>query len=318
MEPALVPPDEYDRLLCYDKRLHDRIEIMTEIHSFNMQAYIVFMTNRLIEMRRVLKDTGSIYLHCDPTASHYLKVVMDSLFGKANFRNEIVWSRASGRAKGSQHPSRTFGRDTDSIFHYSKTSNYIHNLLTYPMSAEAMDRWFPHTDTNRRRYHVNVPLFCAASMGDRPNLCYEYKGISPPHPSGWRVSKDRLIEMDKQGDIIWRLGKRPLRKTYADEYQGKPIGSLWSDIPIASGKERVGYPTQKPVALLDRLIKASSPEGSTVLDPFCGSGTSLESATKLGRSWIGIDINDAAISVVCNRLKDRCDLTMPSGYSLIK
>ena len=141
-------------------------------------------------------------------------------------------------------------------------------------------------------------------MGARPNLCYEYKDIKNPHPSGWRVSKERLIAMDKAGDIIWRIGKRPLRKSYADEYAGKPIGALWLDIPIAAGKERTGYPTQKPLALLNRIIQASSNESDVVLDPFCGCATACVAAEKLRRQWIGIDISPSAEDITKLRLDE--------------
>ena len=316
--PHNVPREEYQRLLDYDKRLHDRIEIMTEIYSFNMQAYIVFMANRLIEMHRVLKDTGSIYLHCDPTASHYLKVVMDTIFGARNFRNEIVWHRHSGAAKGSQHASRTFGRDTDTLLHYSKTKEYTHNPPTHKLTPDLLAEKFPHTDANGRRYHLNVLLFCSPGMGDRPNLCYEYKGITPPHPSGWRVSKERLRYMDDVGDIIWRVGKMPLRKSYADKYKGKPIGSLWTDIKKPGSQERLGYPTQKPLALLNRIIKASSQKGDVVLDPFCGCGTTLVSAHQLGRTWIGVDVTNNAISLTRERLIEDCGLRPSGDYILVK
>ena len=254
--PHNVPSDEYDRLLCYDKRLHDRIEIMTEIYSFNMQAYIVFMTNRLIEMRRVLKDAGSIYLHCDPTASHYLKVVMDSLFGKENFQAEIIWR--IGWISGYKTKKRGWIRNHDTILYYTRT---------------------PDARLNFNKSYIPYPEGYKTRSGALP------KGKGIPYEDTWNSS---------QTDIL-------------DSIMIKSFST-----------EKLGYPTQKPVALLDRIIKASSPEGSTVLDPFCGSGTSLESATKLGRSWIGIDASDAAISVVRNRLKDRCGLTEPSGYSLIK
>ncbi len=267
------------------------------------KSYLIYMAARLLEMHRILKDTGSIYLHCDATMSHYLKLVMDSIFGKDMFRNEIVWQRSSGRAKGSQHKSKTLGRDTDSIFHYSKSNDFLHNSVNIPLTESEISLKFPKTDENGRRYNTNTPIFCQPSMGSRPNLCYEYKGVVNPHPSGWRVKKEKLIEMDKAGYIIWREGKRPLRKAYADEYEGKPVGSLWTDISIAAGKERTGYPTQKPLALLHRIIKASSNEGYVVLDPFCGCATTLVAAGRLQRDWIGIDISAKAAELVVERIK---------------
>ena len=269
--------------------LYQAIHASELTHGKGMKSYLIMLAVRLLEMKRVLKSTGSIYLHCDPTASHYLKMVMDSVLGKDNFRDEIVWQRASGRAKGSQHKSKSLGRDTDSVLHYSKSNNFLHNAVNSPLTEAEIIEKFPLIDENKRRYNTDIPIFCQPSMGDRPNLCYEYKGVVNPHPSGWRVSKEKLIEMDKAGYIIWREGKRPLRKAYAAEYKGKPIGSLWTDIPIAAGKERTGYPTQKPLALLNRIIKASSNEGDIVLDPFCGCATTCVAAEQLRRQWIGIE-----------------------------
>lgn len=284
--------------------LYEIIQASQAIYDKSMRIYLTAMTVRLFEMHRILKPSGSIYLHCDPTASHYLKLVMDSLFDKSNFRNEIIWQRASSRAKGSQHKSKSLGRDTDNIFHYSKSDAFIHNPVTQDLTEAEIHKKFPHTDENGRRYNTTTPLFCQPSMGNRPNLCYEYKGVRNPHPSGWRVSKERLIAMDKAGDIIWRDGKRPLRKSYADDYAGKPIGTLRLDIPIAAGKERTGYPTQKPLALLDRIIQASSNVADVVLDPFCGCATACVAAEQLQRQWIGIDISPSAEDITKLRLEE--------------
>ena len=269
------------------------------------KSYLIYMAVRLLEMHRVLKTTGSIYLHCDPTMSHYLKLLLDAVFGRKQFRNEIVWQRASGRAKGSQYESKSFGRDVDNILHFSKSDGFLHNSATIPLTPEEIEKKFPLIDINGRRYNTNTPIFGQPSMGARPNLCYEYKGVRNPHPSGWRVSKGKLIELDKAGYIIWRKGKRPLRKAYLDEYKGKPIGSLWIDIANLTGsnKERVGYPTQKPLALLDRIIKASSNQHDIVLDPFCGCATTLVAADRLQRNWIGIDISPKAAELVVDRIK---------------
>lgn len=293
--------------------LYSAISASGETHGKSMKSYLIMIAVRMIEMKQVLKETGSIYLHCDPTASHYLKMVMDSVFGGNNFRNEIVWQRASGRAKGSQHKSKSLGRDTDNILHYSKSENFLHNAVNRPLTEAEIQEKFPLVDENKRRYNTATPIFCQPSMGDRPNLCYEYKGVVNPHPSGWRVSKEKLIEMDKAGYIIWREGKRPLRKAYADEYKGKPIGSLWTDIPIAAGNERTGYPTQKPLKLLERIIKASSNRGDLVLDPFCGCATTCIAAESLQRQWIGIDISPKAIELLKLRLERDLNLTEDTG-----
>lgn len=282
--------------------LYQAIHASELTHGKGMKSYLIMIAVRLLEMKRVLKSTGSIYLHCDPTASHYLKVVMDSVFDRDNFRNEIVWQRASGRAKGSQHKSKSLGRDTDSILHYSKSKTFLHNAVKRPLTEAEIQEKFPLVDENKRRYNTATPIFRSPSMGDRPNLCYEYKGVVNPHPSGWRVSKEKLIELDKAGYIIWRGKQRPFRKAYADEYEGKPIGSLWTDLPIAAGKERTGYPTQKPLVLLYRIIEASSNKGGLVLDPFCGCATTCVAAEQLERHWIGIDISPKAIALVRLRL----------------
>jgi len=281
-------------------------------------AYLSYMAERLLMMKGLLKPTGSVYLHCDPTANHYIKVMMDAVFGHENFRDEIVWRRAAGRAKGSQHKARTFGRDVDYILHYSRGRSYVHNEITLPLSeAELLDK-FPYVDEQGRRYNTSVPLFCQPSMPARPNLCYTYRGVKNPHPSGWRVSQRRLEEMDANGEIIWREGGRPLRKSFATEYRGKPLGCLWTDISNVTGaKERLGYATQKPLALLERIIKASSNEGDVVFDPFCGCATTLEAAHRLERRWIGIDIAIHAVKRVAKvRLADRLRLVEGVDFAI--
>ena len=184
----------------------------------------------------------------------------------------------------------------------SKSDTYIHNAVTRTLTESEIIEKFPLIDENGRRYNTGTPIFCQPSMGARPNLCYEYKGVVNPHPSGWRVSKERLIEMDEAGYIIWRAGKRPLRKAYADEYKGKPIGSLWTDIPIAAGNERTDSPDQKPLELYKRIIEASSKEDDLVLDPFCGCATTIIAANDLKRRWIGIDRRTDARYHIITRL----------------
>ena len=284
-----VHPKWLEEIKDNHEALYHAIDAAKHCQGEDTAAFLCFISVRLLEMHRILKPTGSIYLHCDPTASHYIKMCMDAIFGKGNFRNEIVWQRASGRAKGSQHESRSLGRDTDNIFHYSKSDAFIHNAVNRPLTEAEVLKKFPLIDSNGRRYNTDTPIFCQPSMGARPNLCYEYKGVVNPHPSGWRVKKEKLIEMDKAGYIIWREGKRPLRKAYADEYKGKPIGSLWADIPIAAGNERTNSPDQKPLKLYKRIIEASSNEGDLVLDPFCGCATTIIAANDLKRRWIGVD-----------------------------
>ncbi|MBC6427895.1 MAG: HNH endonuclease [Cellvibrionales bacterium] len=272
-------------------------------HSDGMKSYLIMMAVRLLEMKRLLKSTGSIYLHCDDTAVDYLKILMDVIFESSNSRGRIVWQRAAGRAKGSQHAPRTFGRDVDYILHYSRSDAYLHHGIRMELSEVEMKTKFPHTDRHGRQYNTDVPLFRQPSMGERPNLCYTYKGVTNPHPSGWRVSRKRLEAMDANGEIIWRDGKRPLRKSFAENYKGKSLGNLWTDIPnITGGDEYLGYPTQKPLKLLGRIIRASSNEGDMVLDPFCGCATAPVAAEQLRRQWVGIDIAAKAADLVQYRL----------------
>ena len=294
---------EHNRLKDESKALFASIEAARHAHSKSMFSYLIMMTIRLLEMKRLLRDTGNIFLHCDWNASHYLRSIMDGIFGYQNLRNEIVWRRASGRAKGSQYASKTAGVDTDSILHYSASKDSTYHGIYLEMTSEELKEKFPYSD-QRGRYNTIVPLFRQPSMGARPNLCYEYKGVRNPHPSGWRVSKDKLSQLDAENRIIWREGQRPLRKSYADDYQGKPVGNLWLDISIASGKERIGYPTQKPLKLLDRIIKMSSNENDTVLDPFCGCATTCVAAELLGRNWVGIDVSAKAGELLRERIEN--------------
>ena len=280
-------------------------------YGYDMAAYLCWLGVRLLEMRRVLRQDGAIYLHCDSTASHYIKTLMDAVFGLEHFLNEIIWQRAAGRAKGNQYVPRTYGTDTDSIFYYAKSKKHRFKGVYVPLDAQELKEKFPLKD-ERGWYNTDVPLFSQPSMGARPNLCYEYKGVRNPHPSGWRVSKEKLAEMDARGEIIWREGKRPLRKSYAENYKGKPLGALWTDIPnVTSGRERTGYPTQKPVALYERIIKASSSPDDVVLDPFCGCATTPIAAERQGRQWAGIDIWAGAYQMVLNRLDDE-GLALPA------
>jgi len=273
------------------------------------------MAVRMLEMHRVLKETGSLYYHCDQSAGHYIKIMLDIIF-PGGFVDEIIWRRASGKAKGSQFASRSLGVGSDSIFHYVKSKHYVHNNVATKLSDDELKTKFPHVDNKGRRYNTDVPMFRQPSMGDRPNLCYEYKGVRNPHPSGWRVSKEKLIEMDTRGDIIWREGKRPLRKSYADDYAGKPLDNLWIDIPGVSGKQAIGFPTQKPLALLERIITASSNKGDMVLDPFCGCATTCVAAERLERQWIGIDVWEDTRAIIDRRLES--DLTLWEGGTLHK
>ena len=286
----------------------DVSEIMTALHRFlkesDMMAYLVMMANRLLELRRVLKPTGSLYLHCDPTASHYLKIVLDAVFGAENFRNEIVWKRTSSHG----NVSRGFGNVTDTIFYYSKSEKFIWNQVYIPYSPDHINSNFNKVDENGRRFTTSD----LRNPSYRPNLIYDFaakNGITyKPHQNGWAVSKDVMKKYD-QKDLLYYPSSADGRlrlKRYLDEAPGERAQNLWDDIsPIsAQAAERMGYPTQKPVALLERIIQASSNEGDVVLDPFCGCGTAVHAAQKLGREWVGIDITHLAIGLIEKRMKD--------------
>lgn len=263
-----------------------------------MMAYLVMMTIRLVELHRVLKPTGSLYLHCDSTASHYLKIILDTIFETRNYQNEIIWKRRQGM----HNTSRKYGSVTDTIFFYSKTSQFTFNKQFGEYDPEYIRKFFRHLETDGRRYR----LADLSNPADRPNLKYTYKGY--PHPrKGWAVSRERMEQMDAEGRLYFPKDPqgRIQRKRYYDELEGQPIESLWDDIqPVhPHAAEKLGYPTQKPLSLLERIISASSNEGDVVLDPFCGCGTTIAAAQKLKRHWIGIDITHLSIALQKYRLE---------------
>jgi site-specific DNA-methyltransferase (adenine-specific) len=263
-----------------------------------MMAYLVMMAARLVELHRVLKPTGSLYLHCDPTASHYLKIVLDTIFGPQYFQNEITWKRTSSH----NDSKRNFSNVNDIIFFYSKSDSYLFHPQYMPYDDEYIAQNFCYVDENGRRYSSDN----LRSPNPRPNLTYEYKGYKP-HPNGWTVSREKMEELDRQGRLIFPSNPngRIRIKKYLDEMPGVVLGNNWDDIsPISShAAERLGYPTQKPLALLERIIQASSNPGDVVLDPFCGCGTAVAAAQRLGRKWIGIDITHLAIALQKYRME---------------
>jgi len=281
------------------------VALRSFLGSNDMMAYLVMMAIRLVELRRVLKEAGSIYLHCDPTASHYLKLILDAVFDAQNFKNEIIWKRRTGRTSY-VHESKRFGTCTDSIFFYGKSDQTRFNpqySFNDPSYKEYIDKFFRHVDEEGRRYRIAD----LSNPAPRPNLMYEYKGYKPPR-KGWAISKEKMEQWDKEGRLYFPKNKtgRIQRKRFLNELKGKPVQSLWDDIdPIgAQAAERLGYPTQKPEILLERIINASSDQGDIVLDPFCGCGTTIIVAEKLKRRWIGMDVTHLAISLMRHRLKD--------------
>ncbi len=276
-------------------------DLLNAMRSFlgenDMMAYLSMMAIRLIELHRVLKPTGSLYLHCDPTASHYLKLLLDGVFGATNFVNEIVWRRTSPKGLAFTR----FPSTHDVIFFYRKSEGAAWNPLygSYDENYVSSHYGSIEPETGRRFQLDNL----LNPNNNRPNLTYEFLGVTKV----WRWTKERMQEAYDQGLVVQSApGKVPRFKRYLDEQKGMPITSIWSDIPPlnSQAQERLGYPTQKPLALLERIISASSNEGDVVLDPFCGCGTAVHAAEKLGRRWIGIDVTPLAISLIEKRMKD--------------
>ena len=276
-------------------------------HGKGMQSYLCMMAVRLLEMRRVLKDSGSIYLHCDPTASHYLKLLMDSIFGASNFMAEITWKRTSAHSD-----SRTFGNVADIILFYGDQINI--NDVRVPYEPAYVARYYRYDDGDERGPYT---LDNMTSPNPRPNMTYEWNGYPPP-VKGWRYSLETMRKLDSEGRIWYpgKSGQRPRLKRYLKEMPGNVVDNVWTDIPPinSQAKERVGYPTQKPLALLDRIIKASSNEGDVVLDPFCGCATACVAAENLGRRWIGIDIPPKAVELVNVRLQQSMGTLFHDGF----
>ena len=275
--------------------LHDAIG------ANDVMAYLVMMTARLIELHRVLEPTGSLYLHCDPTASHYLKLVLDQIFGPANFRNEIVWKRTTSHGDWKQG-AKHFGRVHDHLLFYSKTGNPTWNPQFTPFSSEQIAQQYYKVDENGRSYRLVTPT--AKKPGG--NTSYDWKGVTPPKGRFWAYTREKMEEMDRKGLLYYSSTGQPYIRYYLDERPGVAAQSMWTDVPPISptAKERLGYQTQKPLALLERIIQASSNEGDIVLDPFCGCGTAVVAAQKLNRRWLGIDITHLAINLMRNRLRD--------------
>jgi site-specific DNA-methyltransferase (adenine-specific) len=266
------------------------------------KAYIEYMRPRCVELHRVLKKTGSFYYHCDDHASHYVKVMLDQIFGENQFQNEIVWKRTGARSD-----AKRWNQLHDTIFVYTGGGGYTWHPQFDEYSDDYIATKYKHRDADGRVYRLDN----MTSPNPRPNMMYEWKGF--PYPEkGWRYSKETMAELDAQGRIWYPddKTKRPQLKRYLEEMHGVPMGSVWTDIdPINSqALERLGYPTQKPLPLLERIIKASSNENDIVLDAFCGCGTALVAAQNMKRQWLGIDISPTACRVMAKRLKKDCGL----------
>ena len=307
-------------------------EMVRSMRSFlgenDMMAYLTMMAVRLLELHRVLKPTGSLYLHCDPTASHYLKMLLDAIFAPKRFLNEICWKRASAHSDTKQGMKRC-GRIRDLLLVYTKTGNYTWNPIYLSYKDEYIESEYRHQTSGGRNYK-ETDVTAAKPGGNteyewpvkrllekdarweadlseefrNPNPEFEYKTVSPYKGRYWAYSKTHLVEFAKEGKLIHRNTGMPRLIQFSDEMPGIPLQDLWTDIPPESGANFLGYPTQKPERLLERIILSSSNEGDLVLDPFCGCGTTIHAAQKLGRRWFGIDVTHLAISLIEKRIKD--------------
>ena len=272
-----------------------------------MMAYLVMMAPRLVELHRVLKPTGSLYLHCDPTAGHYLKILLDTVFGAANFRNEAIWKRQSAHSD-----ARGYGSVHDTVFFYAKTDGFIWNPSFQPYEPGYVEQYYRYVDANGRRF-MSGDLGAAGLQGG--GYEYDWQGVVRV----WRVPIATMERLDADGRVFYTRNGIPRIKRYLDEAKGNPVQDVWTDIESLRSwhKERLGYPTQKPEALLERIIRASSNEGDVVLDPFCGCGTAVVAAQKLGRQWTGVDITHLAVALMKNRLKTAFDLEAGRDYNVV-
>ena len=293
--------DIHDEWLLEIQREHPEvwsvISNAKRVYGYDMAAFLCFMAVRLLEMRRVLRADGSLYLHCDRTASHYLKGLLDAVFGAKQFRNEVVW-----RSTSAHSDSKRFGANTETILFYTKGNSWTWNPIYEPYDDKYKAR-FRFTDPDERAYTDDNLTAKGLSGGGYE---YEYKGAR----SLWRVPLESMRRLDEEGRLHFTNRGGIRLKRYLDEMPGRPVQQLWADIdPINSqARERTGFPTQKPIALYERIIRASSNEGDFVLDPFAGCATTPIAAERLGRQWVGMDIWNGALAVVQQRMEDNRQL----------
>ncbi len=282
----------------------DLINGLTKVLSKgSLLAYLVNMTLRIAEIHRVLKSTGSFYLHCDPSASHYLKLVLDAIFctQKGDFLNEIIWKRTTTH-NDSKQGAKHFGRIHDLILFYIKDKNQAKFNPIYENYSDSYTKKSYHKIDETGRHFKTSDLSCAKAGG---NTSYLWKGISPPQGRYWAYSLENMEKFERENKIYYSRNGKPYLKQYLDEMSGITPNDLWLEFPgITKKNERLGYPTQKPEALLERIINASSNENDVILDAFSGSGTTLKVAQKLNRKWIGIDLNFQSINLILKRLED--------------
>ena len=334
--------ETYEEIVERGGRVSDVMQAFRRFLGTNdMLAYLTMMAPRLVELHRVLKPSGTLYLHCDPTASHYLKLLLDAIFGPQRILNEITWKRSSAHSDTKQGMRRC-GKIRDTLLLYTKSDDYTWNTIYTLYTEEYLESEYRHIAIDGRRYK-ETDLTAARPGGDTeydwrvkrkrdsserwqpdleeefkvPKPDYEYSAIRPYHGRYWAYSRKNMEEFTRSGQLIHRKTGMPRLMQFSDSMPGIPLQDLWDDIPPESGGNDLGYPTQKPMALLERIILSSSNEGDTVLDPFCGCGTTIAVAQVLNRNWIGIDITHLAIGLIKSRLRDHFGDGVSQTYQVV-
>ena len=297
-DPPFGPGAPFDARWCRSDIIkHDATDALMNAAQIavgeEMTAFLCWLGVRLLEMHRILRSTGSLYLHIDHNAHAWVKALLDGIFGRANFRNEIIWERTTSANRGKQ-----FGRTHDTILYYSKSAERVWNPIYLPLSEGTLSK-FRHNDNDGKGPYKLDPVGSPAE-GYRYDLGH---GELQP-TNGYRMPESRARQWLQDGTLVLRKGKVTTRKWYLSQSNGVKLGSVWTDIQVlnSQAKERTGYPTQKPLALYERIISASSNEGDLVADPFCGSGTTLVAAKRLGRRFAGCDVNPEAVGQTRRRL----------------
>lgn len=280
-----------------DQRNSELFELIDSLHRIlgpsEMMAYLLMMAPRLLELHKKLKKTGSLYLHCDPVASHYLKIILDVVFGPVNFKHEIIWKRTSAHSD-----AKTLGNSHDVLLFYTKSKEFKYSKQHEPHDPDYVESHYRRVDENGRRFRTDNLTAMGLSGGGYE---YEWNGVKKL----WRCPPEKMRQLHDEGRIVYTRTGTAEYKRYLDEMPGNALQDVWIDIPAinSQAKERRGYPTQKPLALLERIIAASTDEGDVVLDPFAGCGTALVAAERMNRNWIGIDVTYLAINEVVDRLR---------------
>lgn len=293
--------DELNEMANLHKDIYTVLKTFHELKSISdsATAYLTTMAIRIWYMHRLLKDTGSFYLHCDPTMSHYLKLICDMIFGENNFQNEIIWQRIN--AKG--NVQKKFGAVHDVILRYSKSKNFLWNQQYSPLDEKYVEDFYKYKDEGTNRRYTLSDLTAPITRASKGQI-YQWKSALLPNSRCWVYAKDKMEQLENEGKIVYTKNGMPRLKRYLDENLGEKIPDTWIDIPQISSAEFIGYPTQKPSSLLERIVNTSSNEGDVVADFFCGCGTTIAVAQRLNRKWLGADISHLAIRLIVKRLTE--------------